>query len=360
MPTTGSTGATGSPATPANPSSAIVPARPATVTTTVIPGSITITPSPRLVSGLDVPWGIAFFPDGDALVSERDLGRLLRVTPGGQVTVLSTVAGVVPTSEGGLLGVAVSPTYPTDHLVFAYLTTATDNRVVAGTLADFADGTTKAILTGIPFGDRHDGGRIAFGPDGRLYVTTGETGVSELAQSTRSLGGKILRINPDGSIPKDDPFPGSPIWSYGHRNVEGLAWDDQGRLWASEFGDQTWDEINRITPGHDYGWPAAEGTSDLPGMTNPSAVFATDVASPSGMAFADHALWLGALQGETMWKVPVMRSGQLGTPVAVRLAAARTRTVVTAPDGTLWVTTSNTDGRAIANPGDDSIFRFTP
>lgn len=313
-----------------------------------------------IATGLRVPWGVAFFPDGSALVSERDEARLLRVTPTGQVTTLAEVSGVTPTSEGGLLGVAVSPHYARDHIIYAYATTADDNRVLRGTIGDFRAGDAQPILTGIPRGEIHDGGRLAFGPDGMLYVTTGETGNGDLAQDLDSLGGKILRIVADGSIPSDNPFPGSPVWSYGHRNVQGIAWDDKGRLWEDEFGSQVWDEINLIDAGANYGWPAAEGTADLPGMTDPRAVFTTRSASPSGLAFAAGSLWMGALQGQTTWRVPVLSDGVLGQPVAVRLSDSRTRTVVLAPDGRLWVTTSDQDGRGSPGPTDDAILAISP
>ncbi len=334
-------------------------ARPPAVTVTALPAGLHSRPSRVVASHLDVPWGIAFLPDGSALVTERDTARLLRVTTNGGVTSLGTVPGVTPTSEGGLLGVAVSPTYRRDSTVYVYETTADDNRVLAGTITDLVHGSGTVLVSGIPRGEIHDGGRLAFGPDGKLYVTTGETGQDYLAQSLNSLGGKVLRINPDGSIPSDNPFPNSPIWSYGHRNVEGIAWDDQGRLWATEFGSEVWDEINLIEPGNNYGWPAAEGTGHLDGKVDPYAVFSTSAASPSGLAYAAGALWLGALQGQTTWRVPVTSSG-LGQPQAVRLVNERTRTVVAAPDGDLWVTTSDTDGRAVPRRGDDRILAIKP
>ena len=333
--------------------------QPQAITVTALPNGIELAHGRVIAAGLNVPWGIDFFPSDDALVSERDTARLLRISPDGRVTPLGTVPGVTPTAEGGLLGVAVSPAYAEDHAVFVYTTTATDNRVLAGTVPDLVAGRGEPIVTGIPRGDIHNGGRLAFGPDGALYVTTGETGDGQLAQDLDSLGGKILRVNPDGSVPADNPFPDSPVWTYGHRNVQGIAWDDEDRMWATEFGSELWDEVNLIEPGNNYGWPKAEGTAQLDGMINPYAVFTTFAASPSGLAYAEGSLWLGALQGETTWRVPV-RPGGLGTPQAVRLAEARTRTVVAAPDGSLWVTTSNTDGRANIEAGDDRIFSVQP
>lgn len=344
---------------PSSPSSTSFEQPTTAVTVTAPPGEVDLAPSSTIADDLDVPWGISFFPDGDALVSERDTARLLRLSPDGAITSLATVQDVTPTSEGGLLGVAVSPDFGSDQTIFAYTTTADDNRVLSGTLGDFKAGDATAILTGIPSGEIHNGGRLAFGPDGKLYVTTGEIGDETLAPDLESLGGKILRIEPDGAVPDDNPFPDSPVWSYGHRNVQGLTWDDRGRLWASEFGSSLWDEINLIQPGRDYGWPAAEGTANLDGKTDPAAVFSTSSASPSGLAYADGALWMAALQGETTWRVPVTSSG-LETPQPVRIANARTRTVVAAPDGRLWVTTSSTDGRATPGPEDDRIVSVDP
>lgn len=335
-------------------------AGPAVVTVTAVPAEPETAGGAVIADGLDVPWGIGFFPDGSALVSERDTAMLLRISPDGTVTELATVSDVTPTAEGGLLGVAVSPDFATDETIYVYSTTAVDNRVRRGTIDDFRTGRDHVIVDGIPRGSIHDGGRLAFGPDGKLYVSTGETGNPELSQDTDSLGGKILRINGDGSIPADNPLSGSPIWSYGHRNVQGLAWDGQGRMWASEFGASTWDEINHILPGHNYGWPDAEGTGDIPGLTNPAAVFSTSSASPSGLAYAAGHLWMGALQGATVWRLEVTDDGELSDPTAIRVAPARTRTVTRAPDGSLWVTTSNTDGRGHPESDQDKIITIQP
>jgi len=231
-----------------------------------------------LATNLEVPWSFAFLPDGDALVTERDSGMLLRVSPTGEVREVQTLPEGGE-GEGGLLGIAVSPDYKEDRYVYAYYTTERDNRVVRFRLG----GRPEPILTGIPVNSFHDGGRLKFGPDGMLYVTTGDAGDSENSQDRGSLGGKILRIEPDGSVPSDNPFPNNPVYSYGHRNVEGLAWDAEGQLYASEFGQNTWDEVNRIEAGENYGWPEVEGKGgEDEGYVDPITVWPTSAASPSG------------------------------------------------------------------------------
>jgi glucose/arabinose dehydrogenase len=312
-----------------------------------------------VATGLHVPWGVAFLPNGDALVSERTTARILRIRPGRRPRVVMRVAGVdTNAGEGGLLGLAVSPRYARDRLVYAYFTSARDNRIVRFRLG----GPLEPILTGLRRGLIHDGGRIAFGPDGELYAGVGETGDTGLAQDRSSLNGKILRINPDGSVPRDNPFPGSLVWSLGHRNVQGLAWDRSGRLWESEFGQDRFDEINLIRPGRNYGWPLVEGRGETRGgrLTNPKVTWPTDEASPSGAAIARGALYVGALEGQGVWRVP-LHGSRPGHP---RLLFAgrygRVRTVVRAPGGRLWLTTSNRDGRGSPRSSDDRIVSFTP
>jgi len=318
--------------------------------------------TPEVVArGFEVPWGVDFLPDGSALVAERASGSILRLVPGGEVRDVGSVPGVAPTSEGGLLGVAVSPSFAEDRTVFAYLTTDQDNRVVRMRLENNQLGAPRPILTGIPAGAIHDGGRIRFGPDGMLYVTTGEAGDEQLAQDRDSLGGKILRIQPDGDVPPDNPDPSSPVWTLGHRNVQGLAWDDEGRLWATEFGASTWDELNLIEPGNNYGWPAAEGRSDLEQFTDPVVQWSTDEASPSGVAFLDGSLWVASLNGERLWRVPVRADGSTGRPEPLYADEyGRLRTVVVTPDDGLWFTTSNRDGRGDPADNDDRILEIRP
>ncbi|MFF5208823.1 PQQ-dependent sugar dehydrogenase [Streptosporangium sp. NPDC000396] len=328
---------------------------------TPVPGTADAPPGePRtLVENLAVPWGIAFLPGGDALVTERDTARLLRVTPAGKSTEVEKISGVRPDGEGGLLGVAVSPTFSKDHFVFLYFTSARDNRIVR---YRYDRGLTDAtvILGGIPKGVIHNGGRLAFGPDGYLYATTGETGDDFLAQSLDSLAGKILRMTVDGA-----PAPGNPfrnvIWSYGHRNVQGLAWDPSGRLYATEFGSNTFDEINLIRKGRNYGWPEVEGVGDDSRFTNPVVTWSTSEASPSGVAYADGSLWVAALRGRRLWQVPVAADGTVGTPVPRFTGRyGRLRAIATAPGGSLWIGTSNKDGRGSPRPGDDRILTLTP
>lgn len=312
-----------------------------------------------VASGLEVPWGVAFVEDGTALVTERDSRRVLSVDPGGAVTEVGEVTEAVPDGEGGLLGVAVDPAGDGSE-VYLYATTADDNRVLRAELVDGRLGAAEVVLDGIPKGFIHDGGRLAFGPDGHLYVSTGETGDRELAQDPGSLAGKILRITTEGDPAPGNPDPDSPVWSLGHRNVQGLAFDDEGRLWASEFGDSTYDEINLIEPGANYGWPVVEGPGGGDDYVDPLVTWPTSAASPSGMAYADGHLWVGALRGERLWRVPV-RGDRLGEPAAfLEGEYGRVRTVVTTPEGDLWITTSNRDGRGTPADEDDRILRVIP
>ena len=307
---------------------------------------------------LEVPWGIGFLPDGSALVTERDSGRVLRVS-GSQVTEVGRIDETRAEGESGLLGLAVSPSYAEDKRVFVYTSTDRDNRVLRMTFDQGRLGEPTAILTDIPTGSRHDGGRLAFGPDGYLYVSTGETGVGELAQRKDSPAGKILRITQDGDPAPGNPDPHSPVWTLGHRNVQGLAFDGSGRLWASEFGENTWDELNLIEKGTNYGWPEVEGRGTGSKYRNPQIVWHTAEASPSGLAFLDGHLWLASLRGERLWRIDV-DGARASHPADFFVGKyGRMRTVVVAPGGNLWVTTSNRDGRG--NPAaDDRILLVRP
>ncbi|MFE0699032.1 PQQ-dependent sugar dehydrogenase [Streptomyces sp. NPDC058872] len=317
-----------------------------------------VTVAGTLTEGLESPWGLAELPGGDLLVSSRDERTISRIDARtGARTVLGEVPGVVPGGEGGLLGLAVR-----DDLVYAYLTAASDNRIVRMRY-DGGDGdrlgAPEPVLTGIPKGRVHNGGRIAFGPDGMLYAGTGETGRTGLAQDLDSLGGKILRMTPEGEPAPGNPFEGSVVYSYGHRNVQGLAWDAGGRLWAAEFGQNTWDELNLVRPGRNYGWPEAEGRSGRAGFVDPVAQWPTSEASPSGIAYARGAIWMAGLRGERLWRIPLSGAERSGEPEAFLTGEyGRLRTVLAAGGDRLWLVTSETDTRGTPGPGDDRILRL--
>jgi glucose/arabinose dehydrogenase len=338
----------GSPSTLSSRAPASTGSPPATSPASAAEGTTTI------ATGLDVPWGLAFLPDGSALVTLRDQAQVVRIGPG-RPTAVARIPDVAPDGEGGLMGIALSPGFATDRQVFLYFTAASDNRIVRATYDGGRLTGIHPIFTGIPRAGHHDGGRIAFGPDGFLYVGTGDAGQSERAQDRAALGGKILRLTPDGRPAPGNPFPGSPVWSYGHRNVQGLAWDASGRMYASEFGQNTWDELNEIIPGVNYGWPRVEGIAEDPRFRNPLRQWSTAEASPSGIAMGpDGNVYMAALRGQALWRIP-LEDGAVGEPQ--RLLAGtygRLRTVETGPDGRLWVVTSNTF-RGSPRAGDDRV-----
>ncbi|MGH3095457.1 MAG: PQQ-dependent sugar dehydrogenase [Streptosporangiales bacterium] len=317
-----------------------------------------------IVKNLDVPWGVAFLPNDAALVSERNTHKIKRIAPGGKVTTVGKVSGVTDdTSEGGLLGLALSPTYDLDHLVYAYITTDTGNRIVRFRYDKRGISRQESVFTGIPKATIHDGGRIKFGPDGMLYVTTGDATRAERAQDPKYLGGKVLRMTPDGEPVPGNPFSDSVVWTVGHRNPQGLAWGPgkDPTLYEAEFGQNALDEVNALHPGENYGWPDVEGTigPKKEKFTPPLVTWPTDKASPSGLAYAADSLWLATLQGENVYRMRVHGDGSVGKPRALLDDRyGRLRTIVTAPDGSLWVTTSNRDGRGSPTKSDDRIIRI--
>ncbi|GHA46556.1 oxidoreductase [Streptomyces purpurascens] len=323
-------------------------------------GSVTVVRT--VAEGLDSPWGLAPLPGGGLLVSSRDDGTIVRVDEKtGKKTELGEVPGVSAAGEGGLLGIALSPDYASDRMVYAYFTSAGDNRIVRMLYDEKKPageqlGAPDTVFRGIPKGFIHNGGRIEFGPDKMLYAGTGESGDTGLSQDKDSVGGKILRLTPEGEPAPGNPFPGSPVYSYGHRNVQGLAWDTKQRLFASEFGQDTWDELNAIKPGDNYGWPEAEGKSGDGDFHNPIDQWTTAEASPSGIAYAEGSIWMAGLRGKRLWRVPLNGTEASADPQAFLDGEyGRLRTVVPAGGDRLWLVTSNTDGRGSPKGGDDRI-----
>ncbi|WP_167007861.1 PQQ-dependent sugar dehydrogenase [Mumia sp. ZJ430] len=335
----------GSPSTaPASPA----PAAPGDPTRLSVDGAI--------AEDLTVPWGLAFLRDGSALVTERDTARVVRVG-GGRTTTVGEVPGVdTDSGEGGLMGIVV---LPGEDAVIAAFTSPDDNRIVRMAYDGRRLGRPKVLLDGIPRAFNHNGGRLVIGPDGTLYASTGDAGQGERSQDVDSPAGKVLRMTLDGKAAEGNPF-GNRVWSYGHRNIEGLAFDSAGRLWAAEFGDQETDELNLIERGANYGWPQTEGPTDAKGITGPKAWWSTDDASPAGVGIAYGTAYVAALRGQCVWAVPL--SGTDAGRPRRRLAGedlGRIRNAIPAPDGSLWVTTSNTDGRGDPRAGDDRILRVT-
>ena len=347
-----------------------------TPTTTFAPPTATGTPAPTaaaglwaptgdisvLATGLDAPWSVVPLAGGGALISQRDDGRIVELTPQGELRVAGEISEVRPQGEGGLMGLALRDEGE-QRWLYAYLTAADDNRVVRmpveGAEGSIAMGAPEVVIAGIAKAANHNGGRIAFGPDGLLYVSTGDAGDPGRAQDEGSLNGKILRLTPDGAPAPGNPF-GTEVWSLGHRNVQGMAWTGDGTMWASEFGQNTWDELNVIEPGANYGWPVVEGRAGDGRFADPVAQWHPADASPSGIAAVGDTLFLAALRGQRLWVADTEGSALLADPRDLLVGeAGRLRDAVAAPDGTLWVLTNNTDGRGSPAGDDDRLLQLT-
>ena len=294
----------------------------------------------------DLPWGLVTLPDGKILYSRRDAHELVRLDPAtGTKTTVGTVPGVSGTDgEGGLLGLALSPTFATDRWLYVMYTTATDNRVARFRFTDRLDASSVQVLvSGILRNKYHNGGRLRFGPDGKLYASTGDGQYGPNAQNLSVLSGKILRLEPDGAIPSDNPF-GTYVWSYGHRNPQGLAFDSSGRLWEQEFGDGTMDETNLVVKGGNYGWPSCEGTKGTCGTAGylaPKQTYPVADGSCSGIAIVDDVLYVACQRGTRLYRSQISGSSLTGQTAYLNGTYGRLRTVEPAPDGGLWLTTSN-------------------
>ncbi len=313
---------------------------------------------------LFVPWDVVFLPGGDMLVPERS-GTIRRV---GKNPAVITVPAVLSTGEGGLMGVALHPSFAKNDLLYIYHTTGENgqkNRVVRYKLNGNQLTDRTIIIDNIPSAIYHDGGRIAFGPDGMLYVTTGDANTPNLAQNLGSLAGKTLRLTPDGQIPPDNPF-GTAVWSYGHRNSQGIAWDDRGRMWETEHGrsgaSTGFDELNIIEKGKNYGWPLIQGDETREGMVKPVVNSGpNETWAPAGIAFTNGSLYFGGLLGSSLYQVRFEGDGSFRDfRKHFTGRYGRLRAVVLGPDQSLYVSTSNKDGRGEPRSGDDKILRLYP
>jgi glucose/arabinose dehydrogenase len=325
-------------------------------------GNENIPVASSIAEGLDVPWEMVFLPDKSIVLTELS-GDVRLIDTSGKLLPqpILAMSDVAPVGEGGLLGIALHPQFSTNGWIYFYYTyqsgTGLANRVVRYTMHGTSFTNRTVIIEDIPGGNIHDGGRIEFGPDGLLYICTGDTGIDYLAQDLNSLAGKILRLKDDGSIPTSNPFPNSAIYSYGHRNPVGLAWDNLGQLWETEQGPSSEDEINLIKPGQNYGWPLIHGDETSPGMISPVFQSGGDNLTPSGLAFLNGVLYFSGLSSQSFYSFDLSTDtlhqyldGNFG-----RLSDA-----VLGPNALIYIFTNNRDGRGIPLTGDDRLIRINP
>lgn len=330
--------------------------------------------APRLAtvaSNLEVPWALVFLPaspqggpDKSILFTER-VGRVRLIDAMGKLLPdpIATIDDVKQSGEGGLLGIAIHPNFSTNHFVYLYYTYGTNgdetlNRVVRFKFENNTLSNKTIIVDKIPGALFHDGGRIKFGPDGFLYITAGDSQNPSLAQNTKSLAGKILRVTDEGKPAPGNPFK-SEVYSYGHRNPQGLAWDENGRLWETEHGASALDEINIIEKGKNYGWPEIAGNQTKKGMETPIINSGSDTWAPSGAAYLKGSIFFGGLRGQALYQA-VINGNSVAVKEFLKGEVGRVREVVVGPDNLLYITTNNRDGRGIPDDDDDEIIRVNP
>ncbi|MEK9166390.1 MAG: PQQ-dependent sugar dehydrogenase [Patescibacteria group bacterium] len=339
------------------------------------------TPAVTVVAeNLEIPWDIAFLPDGNMLVSERP-GRLSVLYKNGERDIIFE-GDAEHVGEGGLLGIALHPKFNENHFIYLYLTVLresapaspdaplgsrggrTENRVERWRFENDKLADKKLIIEKIPGAPYHDGGRIEFGPDEFLYIATGDATQGNLAQDKNSLAGKILRLEDDGGIPEDNPFK-TAVYSYGHRNPQGLAWDSEGRLWSTEHGRSGvlsgLDEINLIRAGGNYGWPTIQGDETKAGMISPVLHSGPNKTwAPASLAYLNKKLYFGGLRGEALYEAIIEGEKVINFKEHFFKEFGRIRTVRVGPDGMLYLTTSNRDDRGTPKAGDDKIIKINP
>jgi glucose/arabinose dehydrogenase len=317
-----------------------------------------------VVQNLSIPWELVFLPEREMLVTER-AGKLLRIGVDKKVIEIS---GVAHRGEGGLLGLTLHPKFKENKYIYIYLTTLNGSKLANRVERYVLNGTSLSdrvvIIENIPGANYHDGGRIAFGPDGMLYITTGDAGDTNNSQNKNSLAGKILRVTDDGKIPSDNPF-GTAVYSYGNRNVQGIAWDKTGQMWATEHGRSGvlsgYDEVNKIIKGENYGWPDIQGDETKEGMITPSIHSGPkDTWAPSGMTYFKDRLLFAGLRGQAVYSAKVSNGKIAGLQTFFKKEYGRLRTVVLGPDGMLYILTNNRDSLGKPIPSDDRIIKIDP
>ncbi|OHA89223.1 MAG: hypothetical protein A3C70_00015 [Candidatus Zambryskibacteria bacterium RIFCSPHIGHO2_02_FULL_43_14] len=307
-------------------------------------------------SGLSVPWSMDFFPDGRMIFTERTGAVKLRESSGA-IQTIGQVTSLYSGSETGVMGLAVDPDFGSNNYIYIQYTRTTGNRISRFIFNGTSLTNETVILDNIPAASNHDGGRLAFGPDGKLYSTTGDAVNAASAQNTNSLAGKILRLNKDGSIPGDNPF-GNLVWTYGHRNPQGIAWNpSNGSFYAAEHGNNSNDELNLAVKGNNYGWPDIECNESDPNIKQPIRCFSEFTLAPSGIAVYQGDIYMAGLRGKQIRRVVVDNNNNLVMDQALFQNFGRLRGIV-AHDGWLYFSTSNKDGRGTPASNDDRIFRI--
>ncbi|EKD65667.1 MAG: hypothetical protein ACD_50C00019G0003 [uncultured bacterium] len=322
-----------------------------------------------VAENLDTPWALVFLPDQSILVTERP-GRVRFVKNDGtlQEQPIATLENVREIGEGGLLGITLHPNFSSNNYVYLYYTYAesggqTLNRVVRMTYENGQLQDEEIIVDEIPGAPNHNGGRIKFGPDNFLYITTGDAQNPSLAQNTKSLAGKILRVADSGDPASGNPF-GNAVYSYGHRNPQGLAWDENGNLWSTEHGRSGvlsgLDELNLIERGRNYGWQIIQGDETRTGMETPKLHSGNDTWAPAGAAFVNNSLFFAGLRGQTLYEAVITNDEKISLNEHFKTDFGRLREVILGPDNLLYITTSNRDGRGNPIIDDDKIIRVNP